>query len=99
MRAAAFLTPESSPAGPLLLLWGEGECCCLGMAATYLQCGLGAGKQGLERLSLALSDLLTSPVSRSRLISVQHHPSNWDGAEKQLQKPASPGDSCPRLGH
>lgn len=39
-----FCLPKSSPAEPLLLLWGEGECCCLGMAAMCLHRGLGAGE-------------------------------------------------------
>lgn len=68
MQAAAFLSPKSRPARPLLLLEGEGECCCLGMAATYPHRGLGAGERGLQSLSPALANLLTSLVSRSRLI-------------------------------
>lgn len=86
MQAAAFLTPESSPAGPLLLLWNEDECCCLGTGVTCLHHVLGTGERGLQSLSPVSANLLMSLVSGSRFTLMYHHSRRWDRAQKKPQK-------------
>lgn len=67
MQAAVFLSPKTSPAGPLWLLWGQGGCCCLEMASP-----LWVGSWGMRpgEIIHGLANLLMTLVKGPRFILV-----------------------------